>query len=810
MTRLILLGAFFALLFQSCFGPGTAKRFDADEYEMLDTLIVTASRGKTPENESLYQGSEEKRWDLLHVRLDLSFDWQNRAVDGVATLLLKPYFYAQDTLRLDAGKMIIRSVKMGEKPVSFEYDDRKISIPLEREYTREDSLSVKISYKTGVWKGVSEEPPYGVKMGVYFITPTENDPLAPYQVWTQGETEYNSFWFPCIDQPNERITQEIRLRVKDEYSTLSNGILTNQIRDIDGYRTDVWTLDEPHPVYLAAFAVGKYFIASEMVNGLLYQYYVSPPFAEEAKSIYAHTPEMIAFFSSVTGQDYPWPKYGQVTVHDFVAGAMENTSATIFGDFIEKTPPELYDEPNDAIVAHELFHQWFGNYLTCESWANLTLNEGFANYGEYLWAEYKYGKTAAEETRYGFLMNYLFNAMYQVHPLIHHYYKDSEDMFDAHSYDKGALILHLLRTELGDDAFFSGLKQYVRKYAQSDVEADELRMAMEDVSGRDLSVFFDQWFHTSGHPEWSVEMSLSGNELSLSVHQDQFSDKGFALFTFPLEVMVYDSAGNGQLIRLNITKEHTTIRLTVPDHFVLAQIDPEQKFIGRLTVPYTEDDYRSIYLLSENPISRYLAFKALSVLANTDTDLNRQYINDPYYRIRYNAIQAMDSMDGSLVAEIRRLSFDDSHPLVRQAAIEKMASFADDSYYKDLSIHMASEPSQRVLLSGFAVLSESSPSLAVTIALQYLFHSSFPLQEASFIALYQNKNTGFLPLMEKALNHLNGKKLDILLKYYTLMAGELGEEARIHARSWLNEQVKTKSSSDPDHKILIKYKQSLL
>ena len=226
-------------------------------------------------------------------------------------------------------------------------------------------------------------------------------------------------------------------------------------------------------------------VEDEPWNGVPVSYYVEEEYEPYAADIFPFTPEMLTYFSDITGVTYPWQKYSQVVVRDYVSGAMENTTGVIFGEFMYGTDRELIDEMNnERIVAHEMMHHWFGDLVTCENWANLTLNEGFANYGEYLWFEHKHGRDEADYHMLNEWNGYFGSVMGGgMHPLIHYSYDDKEDMFDAHSYNKGGSVLHMLRSYVGDDAFFAAWNRYLEDNAFTAVEVDELRMAFEDVTG---------------------------------------------------------------------------------------------------------------------------------------------------------------------------------------------------------------------------------------------------------------------------------------------------------------------------------------
>ena len=270
----------------------------------------------------------------------------------------------------------------------------------------------------------------GIK-GMYFINPKGEEKDKPTQIWTQGETESSSAWFPTIDKTNQKTTQELTVTVDNKYVTLSNGKLMSQKKNTDGTRTDYWKMDLPHAPYLFFLGVGDYAVVKDSWKGKEVNYYVEKEYASVAKKIFGNTPEMMAFFSKITGVDYPWVKYSQITGRDYVAGAMENTTATIHQESAQQDARELVDGNNwEGTIAHELFHQWFGDYVTAESWSNLTLNESFADYSETLWDEYKYGKDAGDAENYQGMQGYLQSGS-ESKDLVRFYYADKEDMFDA-------------------------------------------------------------------------------------------------------------------------------------------------------------------------------------------------------------------------------------------------------------------------------------------------------------------------------------------------------------------------------------------
>lgn len=462
---------------------------------LFHLLCCLAVFGQGPADTSIYRASADRVNDLQHTRLDLTFDHEKACAYGKATIRLSPHFYPTDSLLLDAKGMDIQQVAIvrGKTPVplKYTYDSTRLHIRLDKVYRKNEAYTVYISYtaKPNEWKGSRTEAAMFNK-GMYFINPTGKEEDKPVQIWTHGEPQATSVWCPTIDQPNQRSTTEMYLTVPAKYMTLSNGALINQVKHAAGTRTDYWKMNLAHAPYLFFVAVGNWAVIKDTFAGKAVNYYVEPASLATAKKVFGATPDMMRFFSSLIGIDYPWPKYDQIAVRDFFTGGMENTTITLFNSAIQQDERELADGNRwETNIAHELFHQWFGNYVTAESWSNLTLNESFARYAEVLWYEHKYGREKADELQYNLMLNYLYSNGNDK-PLVRFSYQNSNDLFDAVSYNKGAGILHMLRKYVGDTAFFASLHKFLADNKFRSVEVPQLRMTFEEVTGLDLNWFF--------------------------------------------------------------------------------------------------------------------------------------------------------------------------------------------------------------------------------------------------------------------------------------------------------------------------------
>ncbi|MFN5333821.1 MAG: M1 family metallopeptidase [Bacteroidota bacterium] len=491
---------------------------------------------------TIYRASPEKTFNLVHTKLDVKFDLQKSYLYGKAWVTVQPHFYDQNILLLDAKGMDIKELALinntNKSKLKFEYDNNVIRIPLDKPCKRGQKLTVFIDYtaKPNDWKTTGSSAITDAK-GLYFINPTGKEKNKPTQIWTQGETEAASVWFPTIDKPNQKTTQEINMTVPVKWVTLSNGKLIKQQTNTDGTRTDSWKMDQPHAPYLFFMGAGEFSVIKDNWKGKEVSYYVENEYAPVARKIFGNTPEMMTYFSRITGVDYPWVKYAQMVGRDFVSGAMENTTATLHQESAQQDARSL-TEGNiwESTIAHELFHHWFGDYVTTESWSNLTLNESFANYSEYLWDEYKYGKDKADDGNYKEMQGYL-QSNSEKKDLVRFYYKDKEDMFDGVSYNKGGRILHMLRNYIGDSAFFKSINLYLTTYKYKTAEAHQLRQVFEEITGKDLNWFFNQWYYGSGHPNLDIQYSYDTLNKKAKVIVKQLQKE--QLFNMPVAIDVY-------------------------------------------------------------------------------------------------------------------------------------------------------------------------------------------------------------------------------------------------------------------------------
>ncbi|QNF31816.1 M1 family metallopeptidase [Adhaeribacter swui] len=672
---------------------------------------ITLQQDSIPEwvsKKGPYQPARTLLSDLIHTRLKIRFDWNKQQAIGEAVLTLKPYFYPQNTAVLDAKGFTIQRVKLvsgtATKDLQYTYDNLKLTVKLDKTYTRNQEYKLLINYIANPNNlQVKGSVAITSDKGLYFINPLGKEPNKPKQIWTQGETEANSAWLPTIDSPNERMTQEFYITVDPQYTTLSNGLLVSSVKNPDGTRTDYWKMDKPHAPYLAMMAVGEFAVVRDKWRNLNVDFYVEPKFKNTAKAVFGHTPEMMEFFSKKLGMDFPWQKYASVVVRDYVSGAMENTTASVFMESLQLSRRELLDTNWDFIIAHELFHQWFGDLVTLESWANLPLNESFANYSEYLWEEHKNGKAAADALNLKELNEYLAEAETKQEPLIRYHYQDKEDMFDSHSYAKGGRVLHMLRNYVGDEAFFTALHNYLKANQFTSVELAELRMAFEDVTGEDLNWFFDQWFLKPGHPDLKVVHTYQNGQVKLAVTQQQDS-LYTPVYRLPVTIAIYNGKEKKEH-EIVITKAQQEFQFPVKSQPELVVFDAKQQLLGTIDHPKTEAELIYQFYNVDQYLPKYEAITKLTEKVNEPAVLAmiRSALKDKTFQIRSAALNALAKYTGSeseiLFKELQQVAKKDQKSAVRADAVTAIASLNNPAVFEILEQSL-SDSSYAVIAAG--------------------------------------------------------------------------------------------------------------
>ncbi len=671
-------------------------------------LLALAAQAQAPSTpmaaaNAPYQPSATKTNDLVHTRLAVRFDYAKRYLYGQEWVTLKPHAYATDTLRLDAQGMDIKSVAImsggAQQPLKFDYSDKNnLRINLDRLYKPGEEYMVYIEYtaKPDELQVQGSQAITDAK-GLYFINPDSAVAGKPVQIWTQGETQSSSAWFPTIDRPNQKTTEEIAMTVPAKYVTLSNGRLVSQKPAGPGLRTDTWKMDLPHAPYLFMMAVGDFKIYKDTWRGKEVNYYLEPKYAPFAKQIFGNTPDMLEFFSTRLGVPFPWNKYSQIVARDYVSGAMENTTATLHGEQVQLTDRELLDREysGESVIAHELFHQWFGDYVTAESWSNITVNESMADFSEALYAEHKYGQDAADAHNYRYRLAYLASPRDAAKNLVRFHYNNREDVFDLVSYQKGGAIVQMLRTYLGDDVFFAGLQKYLTDNKFGNGEAHQMRLAMEAVSGQDLNWFYNQWYYGSGQPVVSIDYSWNAGSKtqSVTIKQTQPGEP----FRLPLAIDYY-VGGKVQRQRVTMTEATQTFTMPLAARPELVNVDAEKFTLWQKTDNKPLAEYAYQYSHAPLYVDRREALDA-ALAQQTSSPAARAVVlaalKDKFYGLRITAIQGL-KLDNKAVAKaatptLRQLAATEADTHVRAAALLALGELKDKKDAKTLTAALGSQ-----------------------------------------------------------------------------------------------------------------------
>ena len=666
--------------------------------------------------------------DLVNTKLDVRFDYSKSYLYGKAWITLKPHFYPTDSLSLDAKGMDLKEVSIlkgnQHSPLKYNYDGSTLRIHLDKTYRYTENYTIYIDYtsKPNELKVQGSAAITDAK-GLYFINPLGIDKEKPIQIWTQGETESNSAWFPTIDKPDQKQTVEIIMTVPAKYVTLSNGKQVSQVKNADGTRTDTWKMDLPHSPYLVFMGVGDYAIIKDSYKGKEVNYYVEKEYAPVARQIFGLTPEMMAFYSRILGFEYPWVKYSQMTARDYVSGAMENTTATLHTNALQQDARQLTDgNKYEEYVAHELFHQWFGDLATAESWSNLTLNESFANFSETVWFEYKHGKDAGDAQNYHDIEKYLADPANPSKNLVRYYYPERESMFDMVSYSKGGRILNMLRNYVGDSAFFKALNVYLNNYKFKNAEAHNLRMAFEQVTGQDLNWYWNQWYFGSGHPIFDINYSYDDAKKTALVVINQVQNTG-KFFRIPLAIDVYEG-GVKNRHKVWLGKESDSFYFTYNKKPDLINVDGDKIILCQKQDHKTLENFVYQYnhaglYLDRREAIEYCVEHQDEVAAQA---LLKQGMKDRYFDLRNLTMNSLDMDKPAIKAAVEpillELATSDPNRTVQATAIGLLGSYKK-LQYKELFVKKTADSSYSVAGNALTALSLLDEAQAYQLANEY-------------------------------------------------------------------------------------------
>jgi aminopeptidase N len=661
----------------------------------------------------------DRPFAVTHLALDVTLDIAAKSIRAEAVLDVRRIDPSADELALDAVGFELKDVRLDGKSIDWRYDGRVLHVPIEppREQAR-----VSVSYRATP------------RRGLYFIEPDEHHPNKPRQVWSQCQEEDARHWFPCHDSPHVKMTTAVVAHVPHGWYALSNGILVSSERAPDGDFTFAWRMEEPHSSYLVTLVAGEFAELSATVSvagrDVPVTYLVPKGREADGWRTFGRTPDMIAHFGEVTGVPYPWNKYAQVVVADFIFGGMENTTATTMYEHILLDERAAIDISSDDLVAHELAHQWFGNYVTCRAWYEGWLNEGFATFFEHVWREKFLGRDEYDFGVKADLDAYLAEARGRYRrPIVCQDYDAPLDLFDRHLYEKGGLVLHALRVEIGDSLFWRGVRMYLERHARGVVDTRDLERAMEEVSGRGLGRFFEEWVFRAGHPEFDVEVSWEKGILSVSTRQTQSTSDGVpGCFELTLDLDLGDA--DGRVVRrfVRVTDKQQAFALPVPARPAFVVIDPEMRIIGEVRPKVPGDMLREQLVKAPTARGRWLAAEALAksddsptiaALAKTLSDDKQFWGTRAVCASALGKLRARESFDALVQAKSA------DHAKVRRAVVEALGSFRTNEAMDAIKSRALRDASYLVESEAARALGRTRQAAAFDVLLELLERPSW-------------------------------------------------------------------------------------
>lgn len=611
-----------------------------------------------------------------HIFLDLVLNIPNQSYQGTCTIRINPIRNGIDRFTLDAVNLNIETVKIDDVPQQFDYDGEQLQIHLKQPTKIGEKIELAIAYSV-------EKP----QRGLYFIAPTPDYPNKPTQVWTQGEDEDSRFWFPCFDYPGQLATSEIRVEIPKPLIAVSNGelIATEDRGDTQIYH---WHQREIHPTYLMTLAIGNFAELRDEWQGKPVTYYVEKGREDQARLSMGKTPRMIEFYSQKYGYSYAFPKYAQVCVDDFIFGGMENTSTTLLTDRCLLDERAAIDNRNtEALVAHELAHQWFGDLVVIKHWSHAWVKEGMASYAEVMWTEEEYGREEALYYLLGQARQYLDeDASRYRRSLVTHVYREAIELYDRHIYEKGSCVYHMMRSQLGDELFYRSISTFLNDNAHRTVETIDLLRAIEKATGRNLTFLFDQYVYRGGHPDFKIGYSWDSNSNLAKVTVTQSQSELFDL-RIPIGISFVNEGNVDQktfTVRVHEKEQSFYFPLEKKPDFI--SFDVDNYHLKTVELEYPLPELKAQLQSDPDPVSRIYAAQAIAKKGGLEAVkvLSDSLKSDRFWGVRAEVAENLASikLDQAVEAVIAGLSDPDAR--VRRAIVGSLAQIATPESYAAL------------------------------------------------------------------------------------------------------------------------------
>ncbi len=696
------------------------------------------------ELEGRYQYAPARQVDVLHVKIDVTPDFDARTVTGTTTIRAKVIAKPCRILRLDAVDLHVSDVRCVGATIEDFYATRDdIKIAFQAPVPADEEITLEIDY--------SAEP----ESGLYFRTPAMGYPESDTHLWTQGEPHGARHWFPCFDYPNERSSTEIICRVPSDMTVLGNGEKVEEREIKDGLKSVRWIQSKPHVIYLVCLVAGKLERIQSVYRDIELGFYTQPSLAEYAPNSFVDTADVMACFEKEIGIPFPWFKYDQVTCADFVAGGMENTTLTTLtqGTIFSKKTENL--KTSRRLVAHELAHQWFGDYVTCKDWSHLWLNEGFATYYTHLYEGHRFGPDAMRYGLWRDARSSIFPRVDDTKPIVYNEYGNPMEQFDYRAYPKGSWVLHMLRSQLGEDLYRKSIKSYLETHALGSVTSEDLRQTFERFSGRPLDRFFDQWVYHARHPQLKIAYQWMANEklAKVTIEQTQKIDDDGMKFEFPttLRFVVKDQAVDHPI---EVKEKKETFYVPLDGRPKVVRFDPEFTVLADVSFKKPDDLLFAQLKAEDDMIGRLMAAQALAERkTHASVSALQSVVNsDSFFGVRMAAVDSLVKIgtDEALSA-LKEGWQNQKDARVRNRIVSRLASRYDDSTLEFIESVLDNEANPGILATAIRALGPYQSAETEKTLIRFLNTPSFrnELADAAISAMGQQAKGVFRkPLIE--------------------------------------------------------------
>ncbi len=723
-----------------------------------------------------------REFHMLNVGLNFRFDMQKKELFGTAVEKIVPLRVNYDTLHLDAVDMTIDKVVMNGRDLGFKYDGKTLSIGLGKDYGLNDTLTYTIVYSTFP------------KKGIFFVEPDSAYPNRTPQVWSQSEMEDARYWFPCHDYPDDFMTSSVTATVPENWVVVSNGLLEKVTTDKkDKTKTFHWVESKTHVIYLISIVAGEYSIIHDHYGKIPIYYYVSPEYAKYARLDFSHTPDILKFFSTVTDYPYPWQKLALSAVSDFTFGGMENVSAITLTD---QTMHGRDAEPQVSttdLVSHETAHQWFGDLLTCRSWSNAWLNEGFATYFEALYGEHAFGEDHFNYEMYRDHEQVLRADRMEIRPTVYNRYYSTVDLFGTDIYQRGASILHMLRGIVGKQLFFKAIQHYVREFQHQNVDSHDFIDAVREATGYNLSWFFDEWLFKGGHPDFNVSYSYDPGSslLTLNVKQTQKVDSLTPVYRMPVDVYIVTPS---QKITKKIWVDSlsNTYTFDVSEKPLMVNFDKEDYILKELHFKKSIAELE--YQLDHGPSVAGRVWAAQQLGREKGDEAALALISglksNSFWGVRMECAQALSGFTGEPVEAALRAATMDKDPRVQTEAIRGLANFKSKGLGKLLTRIYRTRTNYFVRAAAVSSLAKVEGKKAESIVKN-------ALEQNSYEQVIRSAGLTSLAEIDSAEAYKVAVKLSRYGEPHALRLRAIGEMVRLGPKDEVTLDLLKKYASDP-------------